>query len=129
MRKIGRLSSKLGFSVAKELYREVLTSVEKNHCDWSNMSEFDRFENDLRFEHMNTGSGKIQTDSSTKNRKSPDTVWCREYNQGTCTHSGAHVGKFFGQTVKKLHVCSSCLKKDNKRMNHKATDQECPHLE
>ena len=77
---------------------------------------------------MNVGR-KGKSDDIKKDKKGPEVVWCREYNQGTCSHTASHEGKFFGQTVKKLHICSTCLKRENKKLAHKASDAVCPHVE
>ena len=98
------------------MYREVLTQIEKGKLYWSNRAAIDQIENDIRFECMHFHEKESHTEPQTyKKKKGPDVVWCKEYNSGNCSSTHSHEGRFFGQLVKKLHICSTCMKKKGRK--------------
>ena len=69
MKCILKLNEKLGFQKSKELYREVLNSIEKGEFYWSDYYEIERLENEIRFNNMkvddNSGDRCWSESSST----------------------------------------------------------------
>ena len=111
MKRISKLNEKLHFSKSKELYREVLNSIEKGEFFWCDFYEMERLENEIRFNNMkvhDTGSDRhVQKFESNSN----EFKWCKDFNAGKCTFTTHHNGKFAGQVLKLHHVCRICWSK------------------
>ena len=92
--------------MAKELYRDLLNGIEKKEFKWGNITEIQRIEMDIKFDNIkfetesDTDGKKKPTKKSSKD-KSPDVIWCKDFNFGSCTFESLHKGKFSGEQVKK----------------------------
>ena len=132
MQRISKLNSKFGFEVAKELYRDTLNSIEKKEFKWGNIPEIQRIEMDIKFSNIKFES---ESDFDRKTRKtlkkggkdkSPDVVWCKDFNFGKCTIQTHHKGKFNGEQVKEWHICKACWTNKSEKKFHKINSEECP---
>ena len=71
--------------------------------------------------NKNKGKGK-------KDYQMPDTVWCLDYNRGTCKFSTHHLGRFgIHEGVKKWHICRVCFNEKGEKKFHNEKDSTCPH--
>ena len=52
MKQISKLNEKLGFNKSKELYREVLNSIEKGEFFWWDYYQIEHLENEIQFNSM-----------------------------------------------------------------------------
>ena len=102
MQRISKLNSKFRFEVAKELYRDTLNGIEKKF-KWGNIMEIQRIEINIKFDNTkfktkSDTEGKSQKSAKKSSKdKSPDIVWCKDFNFGRCTFQTHHEGKFNGE--------------------------------
>ena len=131
MKRISKLIPKFGFSKAKELYREVLQSIEKGEFAWDDWYKIQRIENEIKFDHVRIEDTIFEklNPNAVKNikptAKLPEKVWCKAFNKGNCTFQTHHKGKFNGQEVKVWHICRVCYSKDKSVKMHRENSDEC----
>ena len=116
MKQISKLNKKLGFNKSKELYREVLDSIEKGEFYWCDYYKIER--NEIRFNNM-----KVDDNNGDKHRSESNSVeikWYKDLNAGKCMFTAHHNGKFAGQVVKLYHICRVCWSKLKEKKFHKA---------
>ena len=60
MKRISKLNEKLGFSKSKELYREVMNSIEKGEFFQCDYYEIERLVNEIRFNNMKVDDNSFE---------------------------------------------------------------------
>ena len=111
MKRIAKLNEKLGFSKSKELYREVLNSIEKGEFFWCNFYEIERLENEIQFNNMKVDDTSTHRHTLKSDLGSNDLKWCKDFDAGKYTFTTYHNSKFAGQVVKLHHICRVCWSK------------------
>ena len=61
------------------------------------------------------GAGKVE-----------GTIFCKNYQRGTCPQTRDHYGLFYGENRLLKHICATCWQKERKSVNHPETADECP---
>ena len=123
MKRISKLNEKLGFSKSKELYREVMNSIEKGEFFWCDYYEIERLENEIRFNNMKVDDNSFERCKSEN--LNLEIKWCKDFNAGKCAFTAHHNGKFAGQVVKLYHICRVCWSKLKEQKCHKIGAAEC----
>lgn len=60
---------------------------------------------------------------------SDERVWfCRNYQQGNCSHENDHYGKLFGEREFLRHICAKCWLIAKKQLKHSERSDLCPLL-
>ena len=59
-------------------------------------------------------------------KRKSDTIWCKDFNKGTCTLSDNHDQMFQGKLVKMSHICRKCFSKKREKNRNEEIDSACP---
>ena len=117
---------KLGFEVLKEIYKTFLTRVEKGTINWKDILDIDRIETEVVLKCISLQEKPQKISKFDFKKKQPDTIWCKDYNKGTCTQNDNHNQLFQGKMVKVSHICRKCYSKKKEKNKHKELDAQCP---
>ena len=125
VKKILKNEPKLGFEKAKEMYKMFLTRVEKGIVCWKRLACIDRIETEVILKCINIQE-RSNRFSKIENKKKLDTVWCKDFNKGTCTLADNHEILFQGKMVKVNHICRKCFIRKKEKNRHREIDSTCP---
>ena len=125
LKKMVKNESKLRFKKSKEIYKMFLTRVEKGIVNWKCLSDIDRIETEVVLKCIS-----LQEKASKSNKfdfeKRSETIWCKEFNKGTCTQNNSHDQLFQGKVVKVSHICRKCYTKKREKNKHRESDTQYP---
>ena len=114
------------------MYRDTLNGIEKKEFKWGNITEIQRIEMDIKFNNIKfetesdiNGKAKRSGKKSSKD-KTPDVIWCKDFNFRRCTFQTHHKGKFNGEQEKKWHIYKTCWTNKSEKKFHKTNAEDCP---
>ena len=120
-KKLWKNKPKIGFTKAKDIYKQFISKVEKGNISWCNTEETDRIETCVKCSNVSKWwtTAWLPLGSFKFKRKN---VWCKDYNKGTCSLPDLHKMIFQGKPVKVHHICKTCYNKrkslDTKKLIH-----------
>ena len=127
IKKMLKNEPKLGFEKSKEIYKTFLMRIEKGFVSWKNLTDIDRIETEIVLKCISfQEKGKL---GRTEFRKKSDTIWCKDFNKGTCNQVDNHEQTFQGKLVRVSHICRKCFSKKKEKNRHRETDSQCPFHE
>ena len=122
MRKIGYWQYKYDWPTARNIYAAVLRCIETGKVTWESL--------DIReFEDMLVSvRGHADNQTQRTQRRNRDAFYCAAYQKGDCTQDSPHLARVGADGPERsvIHVCSTCLIKDGKKLNHPAGAPNCP---
>ena len=129
------LSSKFTWKTVLNYHGACLTEIERGQLEWG-----DSF---LALKSTILAGGTLlsQSGGSLNNRsqsatgaagyggqnKPESTLFCKNYQRGTCQQTRDHYGLFYGESRLLKHICATCWQKEGKLSRHPETADECPH--
>ena len=124
MKKLGYWQVKFDWAAARNIYAAILRGIETGHENW----DFDLREYEDMLNPGNTANVNVNVTKSSQTRRPRDVFFCTEYQWGGCSLDGPHMATIGNDGMQKLlhHVCSSCLLKDGKHLNHPNGAPVCP---
>ena len=63
---------------------------------------------------------------SNNNGRGEGVVFCKAYQQGSCSQTRDHYGQFYGQNRLLKHICGKCWLNSKTQVAHPETSEECP---
>ena len=125
LKKVIKNEPKLGFAKAKEIYKQFISKVEKGNVSWNNIEEIDRIETEVVLKCVQVVDNNAASSKKFDFKRKGDTIWCKDFNKGTCTLQDMHEQVFQGRTVKAHHICRKCYTKKKEKQKHKEIDNSC----
>ena len=127
IKKMLKNEPKLGFEKCKEIYKTFLMRIEKGFVSWKNITDIDRIETEIVLKCISFQekgrSGRVEF------IKKIDTIWCKDFNKGTCNQADNHEQMFQGKLVRVSHICRKCFSKKKEKNRHREMDSQCPFHE
>ena len=114
----------------------VLMEIERGNAKWGD--SFEILKNTTlvgsHISHQRGGNGSFghganNLQQGSVDRKTSRTLFCRQYQQGICSHSGDHQGVFEGKEQLLKHICAKCWLGGRKMASHPETSNLCPFFE
>ena len=106
---------KLGFGKSKEIYKTFLGRIEKGIVRWKNLTDIDRIKTEIVLKCISLQEKSKLVKSEF--RRKTDTIWCKDYNRGTCNLLDNHEQLFQGKLVRVNHICRKCFTKKKEKIN------------
>ena len=113
------------WGLVKGLYEGIIESVELGESLWTD--DFNHYETMIPLAHGLWGMEKSDVEGSRRNKERKLEVFrCKAFQKNNCTEKAPHMAhiKMDEPPVPVLHVCASCLQKENRREEHSELD--CP---
>ena len=125
MKKLGYWQIKFDWPSARNVYAAILRGIEVGRESW----DFDLrdYEDMLIPATMGTQHG-MGGGSRDRQRKGRDAYFCAGYQKGECALEPPHPASVGNDGIERmvLHVCSSCLLKDGRKLSHPNGAPACP---
>ena len=124
MRRLGYWLTHYDWPSARNVYAAILRGVETGCENWNfDVKDYE--------DMLNTNTVRPSTTTQPRDdrpKRPRDVYFCGPYQKGECSLDAPHISKFGIDSAERtvLHVCSSCLLKDGKKLNHPNGGPECP---
>ena len=83
------------------------------------LNRSDKSKSEKKYKYKDSQRGKTESELRT--------VYCADYQKGSCKYDESHQGLFFGKSTMLYHICGVCWKEDEKKSFHPSSASECPH--
>ena len=123
MRRLAYWQHKYDWPSARNVYAAVLRCIEVGKETWSSL-------NLREFEEMLVHARQEPAQSGGRPKKTRDTYFCSAFQRGECGLNSPHQAKVGIEGPERLvhHICSTCLLKDGKKLNHAQGASICPRV-
>ena len=121
------LSTKFTWKSILNYHGACLMEIERGHLSWGD-SFLILQSTTLAGSSLNAHSGSFNRSSggASGSAKGEGTIFCKNYQRGTCQQSRDHFGLFYGENRLLKHICAKCWLKERKSENHPETSDDCP---
>ena len=116
-----------------KFHAAVLAEIECSRMNWGD--SYYRMEQQMLMPYplmkgkSEGAKGKLKDSQRGRSDGESRTVFCADYQKGSCRHSETHQGNFFGKTTTLHHICGTCFKQEGKKMSHPSSAPECPSVD
>ena len=122
------LSTKFTWRSVLNYHGACLMEIERGHLSWGDsfliLQSTTLAGSTLNAHNGNSGN---RTGGPPGQPKGEGTIFCKNYQRGTCQQSRDHFGLFYGENRLLKHICAKCWLKDRKCESHPETSDDCPH--
>ena len=119
MHRIGYWQTKYEWGLVRNIYAAIMRGIETGREDWSF---------DLKgYEDMLTINTLQQSAKDERPKRPRDIFYCGPYQCGDCQQDSPHLAKIANESLERFvyHVCSTCLAKEGKKLNHQSNSPGC----